>query len=264
MTMSAARRSLRRGRTPTGLCLCLWLLCACSTDLHGGLSERDANAIVATLQRAGLNSEKKEQKGDVFLVTVTKRDFARAVELMTASGFPRPKYARIADLFQPSGFITTPFESHVRYLYGLSEELAHTISLFEGVLETRVHVVIENREESLSSQQAPGKASIYIKYDPNYDFSVLAPRIRKLVADSLDSVSYENIELVALPARNPASEAILELPYRFFLGIGIDPKTWPVFIALLIGVGGAPSALLLVFIIFLLWRRRRRRKLVVS
>ena len=182
----------------------LLLLGACKTELYSSLSETDANAMVAILHRANIDADKQAVKDNLFSVQVEQDQFARAVEILDHAGYPRKQYDSFKEIFSSGGLIPTPFEEKVRFLYGLSEELAHTISLFEGVLETRVHVTLPEESNSTTTEDSPqenlGKASVYIKYDPLFDFVPLLPRIKSLVSDSIEGVSYERVEVLALPA----------------------------------------------------------------
>ena len=188
--------------------ICLWagallLLCGCKVELYSGLPEREANDIVSTLRMNAIQSHKEARKDDLFAIYVEDSQFAEAVQLLRAQGHPRRKRANLAELFQPSGLVPTPFEERVRYIYGLSQEIAHTISLFEGVMDTRVHVVLP---EEASGRKHEGKASVYVKYDQKINFNILIPRVKKLVSDGVDGVSYENVEILASPTYIPPTK----------------------------------------------------------
>lgn len=208
----------------------LLLLGACKTELYSSLSEVDANAMVAILHRASIDADKQAAKDNLFSVQVEQSQFARAVEILDQAGYPRKQYDSLKEIFSSGGLIPTPFEEKVRFLYGLSEELAHTISLFEGVLETRVHVTLpESSASTTAGNDTPeenlGKASVYIKYDPLFDFVPLLPRIKSLVSDSIEGVAYERVEVLALPA-STTPLAVEPVTYIDLLGIHVRAEDY--------------------------------------
>ncbi|MCY4030754.1 MAG: type III secretion inner membrane ring lipoprotein SctJ [Hyphomicrobiales bacterium] len=207
----------------------LVLLGACKTELYSSLSETDANAMVAILHRANIEADKQAAKDNLFSVQVEQSQFARAVEILDQSGYPRKRYDSFKEIFSSGGLIPTPFEEKIRFLYGLSEELAHTISLFEGVLETRVHVTLPEESNSTATEDIPqenlGKASVYIKYDPLFDFVPLLPRIKSLVSDSIEGVSYERVEVLALPA-STTPLTVEPVAYIDLLGIQVRAEDY--------------------------------------
>ena len=207
----------------------LLLLGACKTELYSSLSETDANAMVAILHRANIDADKQAVKDNLFSVQVEQNQFARAVEILDQSGYPKKQYDSFKEIFSSGGLIPTPFEEKIRFLYGLSEELAHTISLFEGVLETRVHVTLPEESNSTTTEDVPeenlGKASVYIKYDPLFDFVPLLPRIKSLVSDGIEGVSYERVEVLALPA-NITPLTVEPVTYINLLGIQVRSEDY--------------------------------------
>ena len=176
----------------------LLLLAGCSQELYANLDERETNAMIAALARYNIRAEKTSLK-DSYSLSVPSRYFADAINILSAAGYPQRKYISLNELFGKSGLIPTPFEEHVRYIYGLSEELARTLSLFDGVIESRVHIALPPAGEKLGA-----KVSVFIKYDQQFDYETLIPRIRKFVSDSVEKVAFENVEVLALPGQKSA------------------------------------------------------------
>ena len=218
----------------------LLLLGGCKIELYAALSEADANAMVAILHRSDIDAAKSGGKDNLYAIEVEQDQFARAVEILNQSGYPRRQYDSFKEIFSSGGLIPTPFEEKIRFLYGLSEELAHTISLFEGVLETRVHVTLPEDSNAVASRDIPvenlGKASVYIKYDPLFDFVPLLPQIKSLVSDSIEGVSYDRVEVVALAATTtPLS--VEPISYTKLLGVRLRREDYRYALAALIGSG---------------------------
>ncbi len=176
----------------------LTLLSSCSQELYSKLEEREINEMVAALSRYNISSNKIALK-EGYSLSVSTRHFADAINILSAAGYPQRQYVSLNDLFGKSGLIPTPFEEHVRYIYGLSEELARTVALFDGVIVARVHIALPTSSDSNS-----GKVSVFIKYDQQFDYDTLIPRIRKFVSDSVEKVDFDRVEVLALPGQKSA------------------------------------------------------------
>ncbi len=180
------------------LCVSFLFLVSCSQELYSQLEEREANEMIAVLSRYNINADKIVSK-DGYAMNVPSRYFADSVDILSAAGYPKRKYVTLNDLFGKSGLIPTPFEEHVRYIYGLSEELARTVALFDGVIAARVHIALPS-----DSTNADAKVSVFIKYDQQFDYDTLIPRVRKFISDSVERVVFENVEILALPGQKSA------------------------------------------------------------
>jgi type III secretion protein J len=226
---------------------CLLLLAACSQEvLLRDLSERDANEIVAVLNSSSIESKKvADAKGKAFSVVVRSNELPRAISVLKALGLPKAPRPSLNDVFRSTGFAPTPFEEKVRYLYGLAQELERTISLMEGILNTRVHVVIADQEsKNLDMRQA--KASVFVSYDDRYDIDQFIPKIRKLVSDSIEGLTPDRIEILTIPTRVDLRQ-ITEVPITSFMGVRIHKDDFWLYLiewAALLGVLGLCFGLL--------------------
>ena len=150
---------------------CLWALMAlaltgCGKEmLLRDLTERDANEIVGVLYTSSVEAQKvADAKGKTFAVEVLSSEVPRAVAVLRALGLPKSPRPNLNEVFRSTGFAPTPFEERVRYLFGLAQELERTVSLMEGVLQTRVHVVTPDNTSKLADLQM-SKASVHVSYD---------------------------------------------------------------------------------------------------
>ena len=235
---------------------CLLCLAACKTELYRSVPEREANLMIAILFQHDIEALKEEGPEEGFYsVWVEEGEFSRAVETLVAQGYPRRIHPTLAELFQPSGLVPTPFEERVRYIYGLSEELAHTVSLFEGVVDTRVHVALPTGDEQEKSN-FDRRVSVYVKYDQSVDFDNLIPQIKKLISDSVGYITYDNVEVFAAPTYFRKTDDRIIAAYKLPAGIRVLPEDYGFFVTLMIAVA-------LIFIqavgaagwFYWLWRR---------
>lgn len=216
-------------------CLC-WVfvvlsLTGCSREvLLRDLTERDANEIVAVLYSSSIEAQKLvDPKGKSFSVEVRSAELARSVAVLRALGLPKSPRTNLNEVFRSSGFAPTPFEERVRYLFGLAQEIERTISLMEGVLQTRVHVVTPDGASKIADLQQ-AKASIFVSYDDRYDIETLVPRMRKLVSDSIEGLSPPRVEILAIPSRVDLKQ-VTEVPISKFLGVRIHKSDFPLLVA---------------------------------
>ena len=217
-------------------CACAVFLAGCQVELYRSVPEREANLMIASLANHDIEASKEEGKEDGFYsIWVEENEFSYAVELLVAQGHPRRVHQTLAQIFQPSGLVPTPFEERVRYIYGLSEELSHTVSLFEGVIDTRVHVSLP-AEDGGKKGPLDRHVSVYVKYDQSVDFDNLVPQIKKLISDSVGEITYENVEVLAIPAYLRKSEDRMVTAYKFPAGIRVLPEYYGFFIALMIAI----------------------------
>jgi type III secretion protein J len=210
-----------------GMGVLFLLLSACSTEiLLRDLNERDANEIVAVLYTSSIDAQKiVDAKGKSFAVEVRSSDIARSVAVLRALGLPKSPRTNLNEVFRSSGFAPTPFEERVRYLFGLAQEIERTISLMDGVLQTRVHVVTPDGASKIADLQQ-AKASIFVSYDDRYDIEFLVPRIRKLVGDSIEGLSPNRVEILTIPSRVDLKQ-VTEVPISKFLGVRIHKNDFP-------------------------------------
>lgn len=232
------------------------MLTGCSREiLLRDLNERDANEIVGVLYSSSIEAQKlADAKGKAFSVEVRSSDLARAVAVLRALGLPKSPRTNLNEVFRSTGFAPTPFEERVRYLFGLAQEIERTISLMEGVLQTRVHVVTPDGASKIADLQQ-AKASIFVSYDDRYDIELLVPRIRRLVSDSIEGLSPQRVEILAIPSRIDLKQ-VTEVPISKFLGVRIHKSDYALFvvqIGLLLGLLVVSAGLQL-----LAYQRRRR------
>jgi type III secretion protein J len=211
-----------------GLGLLITLLSACGSEiLLRDLNERDANEIVAVLYTSSIDAQKMaDAKGKSFAVEVRSSDIARAVAVLRALGLPKSPRTNLNEVFRSTGFAPTPFEERVRYLFGLAQEIERTISLMDGVLQTRVHVVTPDGASKIADLQQ-AKASIFVSYDDRYDIEFLVPRIRKLVGDSIEGLSPNRVEILTIPSRVDLKQ-VTEVPISKFLGVRVHKNDFPI------------------------------------
>ncbi|MBB4189001.1 type III secretion protein J [Sinorhizobium terangae] len=183
----------------------LLALSGCKADLYTKLQEREANEMLALLIDNGVDAVRVAAKDGTSTIQVEENQRAFSIDLLKAKGLPRQSFKNLGEIFTGSGLIASPTEERARYVYAMSEELSRTISDIDGVLSVRVHVVLP-KNDLLQGGVTPSSASVFIRHDADADLSVLLPQIKMLVANSIEGLSYDKVEVVLVPVEKRAFE----------------------------------------------------------
>nr|WP_294817328.1 type III secretion inner membrane ring lipoprotein SctJ [uncultured Sphingomonas sp.] len=181
-----------------GLCL---LLAACGrAELYSKLTETQANEMIAVLHSAGIEATKNEAGENGWTLQTEKGDFSRAVEVLHSQGYPREEFASLGTVFKREGLVSSPTEEKARLAYGMSQELSHTISEIDGVVQARVHLVLPDNQPLAETGQ-PASASVFIKYRPGTNIDTQIGKVKALVVNSVQGLKYENVSVETFPAQ---------------------------------------------------------------
>ncbi|WP_210321252.1 type III secretion system inner membrane ring lipoprotein SctJ [Aquibium microcysteis] len=195
----------QRRRLPQGFRLAaaglLFLLAGCQADLYSNLTETEANEMLGVLLANDVSADKKALGEGVFTLVVGKDDILRSLEILKNSGLPRVQGASMGQVFAKSGIVSSPFEERIRYVYALGEDVAKTIQQIDGVLTARVHIVLPEKAE-FGQDVKPSSAAVFIKQRPQVDLDFLVPQIRRLVSNSIEGVSFDNVAVVLVEAQD--------------------------------------------------------------
>lgn len=188
----------------------LLILSGCGEqELYSGLSESQANDMVALMYSAGMPASKIRDTGGEFSVMTDKSSFASAVGLLHANGLPRASYENLGEVFSKEGFVSSPLEERARLNYAMSQEIAHTISSIDGVLVARVHLAVPEGNE-LSDKVKPASASVFIKHRVDADLSSSVSRIKALVINGIENLSYDKVTVALFKADQPMEQPVVQ------------------------------------------------------
>ena len=203
-------------------------LYGCKIELYTGLPEQEGNEMLALLLKHGIDSEKQPGKDNMVSLFIDENQTARAVELLSEHGYPKTKFSTINDVFSNDGLVSTPFEERTRYIYGLSQEVSETLSQIDGVLVARVHVVLPKESKSGSGKDKidfPASASVFIKYNSDYDLNSYIPQMKSIVANAIEGLSYDQVSVSLFQAENEARSDFYPTEYQSVLGLQIKPDS---------------------------------------
>ncbi|ASY60929.1 MULTISPECIES: nodulation protein NolT [Sinorhizobium] len=244
------------GRRPLRLVVLplLLALSSCKVDLYTQLQEREANEMLALLMDNGVDAVRVAGKDGTSTIQVDEKLLAFSIKLLNGKGLPRQSFKNLGEIFQGSGLIASPTEERARYVYALSEELSHTISDIDGVFSARVHVVLPHND-LLRAGDTPSSASVFIRHDAKTNLPSLLPKIKMLVAESIEGLAYDKVEVVLVPVERSAQEQ------RSLLEPDLAQASRPIPVPLLavaVGVGAAVFAVTCYLLFIVLGHRRRQ------
>ncbi len=180
--------------------ICLLLVGCGQTPLYTKLSEQQANEMLSALNAAGVTATKANEDGGTWQIQTTKNDFAPALAALRAQGLPRDEFATLGTVFKKEGFVSSPLEEHARLMFGLSQELSHTLASIDGVIVARVHLAMPENDP-LSDKPKSAAASVFIKYRPDVDLTKQIGQIKALVVNSVEGLPYDNVTVMLFPAQ---------------------------------------------------------------
>ena len=224
------QRLIRQNPMPklTFVALLFLLLGGCKVELYTDLPEQEGNEMLALLLKHGIESEKQPGKDNMVSLFIEEDQTARAVEILSRNGYPQTKFSTINDIFSNDGLVSTPFEERTRYIYGLSQEVSETLSNIDGVLVARVHIVLPAESSSGIGNKkvvSPASASVFIKYNSDYDLDSYIPQMKSIVANAIEGLSYDQVSVSLFPAENEARSDFYPIEYRSVLGLKISPDS---------------------------------------
>jgi type III secretion protein J len=172
----------------------LLLLSGCKIELYSQLTEGQGNEILALLLSHQIPATKVQVKNNLVSIQVDESDVVSAVEILNRSGLPREEFDTLGDVFQQKGLISSPLDERVRYSYGLSQSISDTLSQIDGVLTSRVHVVLPVKGSS-DERQEPASASVLIRYRAGSSLEDDVPKIKDIVQNSVPGLAYERVSV---------------------------------------------------------------------
>ena len=234
-------------------------LAGCKKELYSGLSEREANEMLAVLLANEIRAEKTGVGEGNFSIEVAEEDLLYALETLKQAGFPRESRQSLGQVFEKSGIMSSPFEQRVRFMYALGEEVSRTLTEIDGVITARVHIVMPEEPE-MGQPVQPSSAAVFIKHSADRNLDVVAPQIRRLVSNPIEGVEDEDVTVLLMPSEqsNGAAAAMRPPPMENVMGLNVERRQAEEAWLYLQAGAGAIGGLFLLNVIFAIMLLRRR------
>ena len=182
----------------------LLLLTGCDkkSTLYANLEERQANMVMAALRGQGISCEKSPGDEGTWTVMIDDSRFAEAVTLCERNGLPPNKFYGIGEVFRKSGMVSSPSEERIRFMDATAQDLAKTISMLEGVVNARVHVVLPENDP-FAKNVLPSSAAVAIRARWDADLAPAVPQIKSVVRNAIEGLAYEKISVTIFQDQPP-------------------------------------------------------------
>ena len=250
----SARRGPRRAFGPLVVLLCLALLAGCRSEIYQGLTEDQANAMLATLLKRGVRVEKQAAGKNGFAIAVDDDQIVQALQILKDNNLPGEDFSNLGKVFSGQGMIASPTEEQSRLAYALSQELADTLSRIDGVLTARVHIVLAGTDP-VTDTRTPPSAAVFLRHLPESQVIGMVPKIREMTANAVPELNFERVSVLLLPVRETVSVSMTTPPRV----LGLFPAGPEGDVPLLpAGLSLAALAVSAAVLVRLLIRRRRR------
>ncbi|MBX2885001.1 MAG: type III secretion inner membrane ring lipoprotein SctJ [Granulosicoccus sp.] len=192
--------------------LSFFLLTGCKEEvLYSGLSEKEANAMVAVLLSYELAASKNTSKNNEYSVLTTKEDFPAAFQLLKFNGYPRPSFTRVPDIFKESQIVSSKLALRARYLYAMSEQIASSVTLIGGVVDAQVILSLPEHDP-LAENQIESSASVVIQHRADIDLRPHVGKIKAVVVNGVENLPYENVTVELFPELPIATPSTIVKP----------------------------------------------------
>ncbi len=181
--------------------LCLLLSACNNVDLYSGLSEDQANLMLSTLLRRGIEAEKTSMGNDGFTVSVSSDQMVQALDILEENSLPREDYQSLGSVFSGQSMIASANEEKSRLAFAISQELSDTFSHIDGVLNARVHLVL-HEVDTVSNTETEASASVFLTHTPDSSVVNFVPKIKEITAGAVADLDVNNVAVMLVPVRD--------------------------------------------------------------
>ena len=172
------------------------LLAGCDKEatLFSGLAESQANAALAALLESGIAATKAPGDEGTWNVMIGEKDFAEAATLCERRGLPRRTFNGVGVVFKKTGMVSSPSEERIRFMDAIAQDLSQTISMIDGVVDARVHVVLPENDP-FAKNTLPSSAAVALRSRWDADLTEAIPQVKSLVKNAIEGLAYEKISV---------------------------------------------------------------------
>ena len=198
------------------LFLCALLLTACQVSVYENLDEEQANLMLSTLLKYGIDAEKVSAGKKGFSITVDEKTLIQSFEILREHNLPRKSFGSLGSVFSGDSMISSAVENDARLAFALSQELADTFSRIDGVLTARVHVVLA-KVDPVNDSSTPPSAAVFLRHTPESQAATLVAKIRELTSKAVPGLESNHVSVMLVPVREQITVPVQ--PQKTFLGI---------------------------------------------
>lgn len=184
-----------------GMAILILLLSGCRVDLYNGLSQSDANEMLAILMNNNIDADKQPSPDGGVTLRVEQSRFIDAVELLRMDGFPRQRYTTVETMFPPNQLVVSPREEQQKILYLTEQHIEEMLSQMDGVVRASVAIASHPSSDDVGTRSGDTTSvAVFIKYSPRVNMESFRVQIKSLIEKSIPGVQYDQISILMQPA----------------------------------------------------------------
>lgn len=225
-------------------------ICGCKEELVNGLSENDANKLLAQLYSSSLDVEKKKATDGTWGIMVEGTDMREAIRFLDSTRSLPTLPEQIPD----GGSMVPSREDQIfRYERQLSSSIQRTLESISSVRESRVHLNLPPKDPILGSDKTgAGSASALLIVDK--DSNIAPEEVKGLIAGAA-GISMDRVAVLIKRSDVTSQKEPLKVSSVTVQAKGEEKLTLGTMMQ-----SGVATALLLAVMVFWFFRRRRIRK----
>jgi type III secretion protein J len=133
-------------------------------------------------------------------VVVPRDDVARALNVMSAEGLPRPNPSGVLSSVDKGALVPSRATEHAQVVAGLAGDLERTLESVDGVLAARVHLNLPEADALRDARDAPnGKATASVLLEHRGSAAPIDVRdVQRLLAGGVAGLAPENVAVVMI------------------------------------------------------------------
>ena len=151
-------------------------------------------AALAALLESGIAATKAPGDEGTWNVMIGEKDFAEAATLCERRGLPRRTFNGVGVVFKKTGMVSSPSEERIRFMDAIAQDLSQTISMIDGVVDARVHVVLPENDP-FAKNTLPSSAAVALRSRWDADLTEAIPQVKSLVKNAIEGLAYEKISV---------------------------------------------------------------------
>ncbi|WP_052044777.1 type III secretion system inner membrane ring lipoprotein SctJ [Candidatus Arsenophonus nilaparvatae] len=180
-----------------------FLLSGCHDEaLLNSLNQRQANEVLAVLQKHQIMVSKSAQGKGLYKINVAKEDLSAAVQLLQEYQLPSPERLEISQLFPADALVNSPQIEKARLISGIEQRLEQSLMALDIIADARVHlsypIVVNSRS------QTPMKASVIVFYhDEKQDIDEFKMGIKAFIKNAISELEPQYITVFLIHKISP-------------------------------------------------------------
>ncbi len=181
-----------------------FFLTACEVELYQDLDEKQANTILAALLESNIAAKKENMGKAGYAILVEEENLIRALDLLNKRNLPEEHFQSLGTVFTNDNLVSSSQAEQARMAFAISQELSNTFSKIDGVITSRVHVVLGEVDQANKPIVDPS-AAIFIRHLPNSMITNYTNELRSITSKTVPKINEKNISVVLIPVRESIS-----------------------------------------------------------